>query len=206
MNARAAFVAFLVVVLGVTLGLGCAYYEDRDRYQTAQPEQITASVSYTIHGDTACAPYVRADAEQSAREWGSVSRGHIAYRLVWDLSAETLMQHREAPLILCRTRVVDRGQDVCGGITGTIIEISTAPICNPHATALHELGHLAGIASVADPTAVMNDSSLTTRLTAADVRACAAVGLCPSLRAKDVTTVTVTVDPDMPNPSLEIPP
>lgn len=191
--------AFLPLALSA-----CAYYEDR-ALPVASPDQITQTVSYTIHGDTACPPYVRADCDGSCRDWGTVSRGHIAFRIVWDLDARTVLQYSDVPLIICRSRVVDRGRDVCGGITGTIIEISTAPICNPHATALHELGHLAGIPSLADPVAVMNDSSLTTRLTAADVRACASVGLCPSLRPKDVTTVTLWVDPNIATPSLEIP-
>lgn len=184
---------------------GCAYYEDR--LPVAQPEQITASVSYTIHGDTACAPYVRADAEQSCREWGSVSRGHISYRLAWDLDARTLLQYSDAPLLVCYPRMSDpaTGVELCGATTGNVVYLSTAPLCNTHATALHELGHLAGLRDVPEHPAVMHVWRDAHRIGAADVRECARVGLCPRPGPKDVTTVTVTVDPSIPNVWPEYP-
>jgi len=177
---------------------GCAYEDTRP---VAHAEEITASVSYTIHGDTACAPNVRADTETSCRDWGTVSRGHIAFRVVWDLTASTLLQYSEAPLIVCR----QMPYPYCGSTSGTVVEIGTNPRCNTHATALHELGHLAGIHDIDAPDAVMNVNSITTRLTAADVRACAAIGLCPRPGRPDVTTVTVEIDPAIPRVEPDYP-
>lgn len=175
-----------------TLLVGCA------SVPRGAHDEPARSVRAVIHGDTACTPVQRADCEASASDWGGVSHGHIDYRLVWDLSAQTLFALQDEPLLICRPVVERDGTSYCGMTTGTIVEVSTAPGCNVRGTSLHELGHLAGIHTHTAPGSVMHVSDDVRRLTVVDVQACAAIGLCPAPRKRDVTTVTVTVDPAIP--------
>lgn len=183
-----------------TLLTGCAYYEDR--LPVAQPEQVTTVVSRTLHGDKRCPEHSRAAVDAACATYWQVTTGRARLRVVWDVNDVSIMQLAEEPLVLC----VDSLPPHIGGRTdGDIVRLAPLACPDEYACALHEIGHYLGLQHLPHGHGVMAARNPSRFFSPGDLAELHRVGLYEP-RAKDVTTVTVTVDPNMPNPSLEIPP
>lgn len=182
----------------VLLASACAYYEDR--LPVASPDQITAVVSYTVHGDTNFTPAERSAIEWSAAEWSRFTDGRARLKLVWDYSELTYMALHEQPHI----RRLYPDDVVSGTVAGweyNHVDVALMPDRCPvlAACALHELGHLVGLGHVLQSGCVMSAWNPANTFQAPDLTECQRVNLCSKPRPKDVTTVTVTIDPAIPN-------
>jgi hypothetical protein len=180
---------------------GCAYYEDHARERVRDATNEVAPTKYFsahFHGD--CPVEVQPIIEQKAREWNSVSRQHVSYSIDWDLSGTTIMDHVNDPIIICRPNLRDEhGHAICGASTGTIIELSTSKTCDLESSAVHEFGHQMGLPDLPNSESVMHVSRTNKRISAADVRSCAAHKFCPKPGHQDEVEVKVHIDPSIPS-------
>jgi hypothetical protein len=198
MTPRNALLSGVTIVAGVASANACAYYEDRN-LPVAQPEQVTAIVSSTLHGDDRCAEHTRLAVGAAMGTYAEVTDGRAQLRITWDLTDSTLMTFASAPVLLC-TDLPPRWGD---HVDGDIVRLAIGVCPDEYACALHALGHYLGLRHV-PAHGVMAAHNPARSFSTLDLAELHRVGLYQP-RRQNATTVTVTVDP-MPRPSLEIPP
>ena len=191
-----------LALLSVLL-VACAY---EDSLPVASPDSITTAVSYTIHGDANFTPAERSTIEWAAGEWGRFTDGRARIRMVWDYTDVTYMAFQSVPH-LRRLRPEDVPSPTVAGWEYDHVNIALMPDLCPVfvGCALHELGHLVGLGHVMQSGCVMSAWNPASTFQPPDLTECQRVGLCGKPRPKDVTTVTVTVDPSIPNVTPEYP-
>jgi hypothetical protein len=179
---------------------GCAAYEDRvselGRTMSPVDERI-------IHGDTQFTVPERRAAEHACAMWSTWTKGRVRLSIRWDLDDMTYMD-LPPPLLYRVWQTAETG--TMGGRTqGDLIWWVPDACPDLDACVAHEIGHMLGLQHVASAGQVMSPRNASHVFGVEDYRECVRVGVCRE-RAPDYTTVTVTVDPNMPNPSLEFPP
>lgn len=189
---RPAYMVILLAFLHVVTG--CAYYEDRPEVPAA-PHVVEA----TMHGDANFSPAERATIESSAGAWGAFTNGRARLHIVWDYTDVTFLELASKPHIR-RLRPEDVESKTTAGWEYNETDIALMPDRCPifMGCALHELGHFLGLAHVTEDGCVMSAWNPPSSFQPADLAECIRVGLCVKPRPKDVTTVTVTVDPAIP--------
>jgi hypothetical protein len=200
MTPRSAFVASLTIVLGVTLAIGCAYYEDR---VTDVGKILSPVDERVIHGDTQFSPAERAAAERACYEWATFTRGLHRLTIRWDLD-DTNYLTLPAPRLYRVNPTPETGS--AGGRVDATDNIWWVPdrCTDIQACIMHELGHVLGLQHVAQSHQVMSAVNPAHTFGLADHDECVRVGACRALKS-DITTVTVTVDPIVPNVQPDYP-
>jgi len=176
------FAAFLV---------GCA--------AIALPEPaVTTTPSYdrVLHADTRATPPQRQDIERGLAAFGPFTGGRVRITARWDLDDTTYLD-LPPPWLHLRSRS-DETSNYGGVVDGQLIILVPETCPDLQACMMHETGHLLGldhfdridgqVMSAHNPSRVFG---------VADRRECIRVGVC-ARPSKDVTTVTVTVDPAIP--------
>ncbi len=177
------------LVIAVMAFVGCAY--------PAVPEAPRRTADVTVHGDTRFLPRERLIAETKAHELEALTDGRARVTFLWDYDEENFLRLSSQPHMLRVPRDFTRN-GVVGTFKGGEIGIA-ADVCRDlGACILHELGHLVGMDDVPDANAAMSLVNAAPHFGAADRAECIRVGLC-SVSPRNVTTVTVTVDPSVPS-------
>lgn len=187
-----------LLALAVALS-ACAYYEDRVRDVGAWLAPVDERV---IHGDTRCKPDARAAAESGLLRWQSFTRGRVHLSVRWDLDDTNYLEAHPALFCLAPSPATAN----MGGRTERDVIWWVPEHCSTYKDAciMHEVGHMLGLQHVAVPGQVMSPVNPARVFGAADNRECERVGVCRD-RTLGVTTVTVTIDPDIPNVTPEYP-
>lgn len=180
---------------------GCAYYEDRPT-EPAPPRAVAA----TIHGDTRFDANQRGCAELGAANWLRPSDGRIDLRIVWDYDEAHFLKLSHYPhLVRANAETYAGSASISGDTHGLQIRVFPER-CGSDLTAcfMHEFGHFVGLQHVIrrdgrNYGAVMSPWNAGHEFLVEDIIECRRVGLCPEARPKDVTTVTVFIDPSIPN-------
>jgi hypothetical protein len=189
-----------VTILALSLS-GCAASEDR-ALPVAHPEQVTAVVSRTLHGDTRCPEHTRAAVDAATVGYYRMTDGRARLRVVWDLDAASLMAFANDPLVLCVERPPHQG----GKTNGDVVAISPVACVDEYACALHELGHYLGLQHLRYGHGIMSATNPARSPSDGDFAELVRVGLySTSPHRRDVTTVIVTVDPSVPNVQPDYP-
>lgn len=188
------------ILLVPLLFAGCV----RDAYVSEPSEHYESVVSRTIHGDTRFSKSERALIQSAAAAWGIFTHGRAKLTFVWDLDDESLQDLADRPMIV-RSNKAARVPDCGGNVDGDVMRIVPAVCPDTYACTLHEMGHYLGIGHVPYPHSVMSARGQVRQFSSADREACVGVGLCDRPRAKDITTVNVTIDPAIPPVEPEYP-
>lgn len=182
--------------LALLLLASCAYYEDR----VADVGSLLAPVDErVIHGDTDFTPRERAAAEKSCLEYQTFTRGRVRLSVVWDID-ELNYVNPPTPVLY---RAVSGGTEG-GSVRGDRMWWFPDKCPDLQACIMHEYGHLLGLDHFATPGHVMSAHNPVHRFGPLDYAECERVGVCRD-RKLDVTTVTVTTDPAIPNVWPEYP-
>jgi len=188
------------IPLFATLLAGCAAYEDR--LPVAQPDQITAIVSRTLHGDTRCPEHARIAFAAALGTYASVTDGRARLQVRWDLDNASLMTLSTEPIVLC----VDTLPPHAGGKTdGDVIKLAPLACPDEYACALHEIGHYLGMQHLEHGHGVMAERNPSRSFSDADFVELFRLGLYAPHRRPDFTTVTLTIDPSIPRIEPEYP-
>jgi len=166
---------------------------------------VSPRLAFTLHGDTRFTPAERESCERAARKWGAFTGGRARIAIVWDVDE---MNYLDVPLpMLYRSPRTPETGDF-GGITNDRIVRLVPELCTERASvetcALHEFGHLLGLEHVPESGQLMSAHNPSRVFGVADRRECIRVGVCAQ-PSKDVTTVTVTVDPAIPRVEPDYP-
>ena len=188
-----------LLALAVALS-ACAYYEDRVRDVAVR---LAPADERVIHGDSHFSAEERAAFERTLGAWAGFTRGAVRLSVRWDLTDMTYMDL--PPPLLYRVWASPETGNMGGRTEGELIWWVPDTCTDLQACAMHEVGHMLGLQHVPYAGHVMSPKNPVHVFGPADFRECVRVGVCRE-RSPDYTTVTVTVDPSMPNPSLEIPP
>lgn len=181
------------LLFATTLFTGCTSYEDRS-LPAAQPEGVTAVVSRTLHGDTRCPEHTRSAVGAAMGTYANVTDGRAQLRVAWDVDDTSLMTLAPGPVILC-TDLPPRWGD---HVDGDIVRLALGVCPDEYACALHALGHYLGMVHLPHGHGVMAASNPSRMFSSGDIAELTRVGLYAPRRTKDVTTVTVTIDPAVP--------
>lgn len=154
----------------------------------------------TIHGDTRFLPEERMIAEQAFRSVNEdLTRGCVRLAVAWDFSEIYFLSLADDPHLI-RTPGWMPPQHVAGAYTDAL---RVSPERCPGARLLpcfeHEIGHFLGLEhpEFNAPHSVMQPRNPGARWTHSDRHECERVRFCSVLIPEDVTTVTVTIDPDV---------
>lgn len=207
MTPRSVFGALLTVALGVSLAIGCAYYEDRAADRITEIGRLMAPVDErVIHGDDAFTPNERAAFERGLVAWQQFTRGRVHLTVAWDLDDANYLTLRPA-LFRVEPNVL-QGRDAAWTV-GESMWSAPESCPDKQACFMHEVGHFLGLCTAARghvpyPHNVMSASNPSHDFGYGDWRECLAVGVCRE-SVPDVTTVTVKVDPAVPNVEPDYP-
>jgi hypothetical protein len=166
-------------------------------------EMEPAAVDALFHGDTRFDRRERQVFESKLEAFRVFTEGRVRLGVTWDLDEENYMG-----IVLSGAYTVLRSPATYAGKHGGKTEarmIRLVPdVCMDFgACALHELGHFVGFEHVKVPGSVMSEKNPGAVFTVADRAQCVQLGLCS--RAGYATTVTLTVDKDIPNVGGEYP-
>ena len=190
-------------MLALALLTSCAYYEDRIADVGAQ---LAPSDERVIHGDTHFSPEERAAFERALISWQTFTRGRVRLSVRWDLDEHNFLDVYPA---LYRVYATDETGRKGGKTEGDSIWWVPDTCPDKQACAMHEIGHFLGLCvppreHVPYAGQVMSARNPSHVFGAADYRECIEVGVCRE-RKLDITTVTVTIDPSIPNVTPEYP-
>lgn len=178
---------------------GCAYAEDRVHDVGTV---LAPSDERTIHGDTQFAPHERDAFQRGLLAYQGFTRGRVRISVRWDLDSMTYMDLE--PPILYRVSQSPETANMGGRTEGDLIWWVPDACNDLQACAMHEVGHMLGMQHVPYAGQVMSPVNPAHTFGAADYRECVRVGVCRERQA-DYTTVTVQVDPAIPNVYPEYP-
>ena len=195
------------LLLVLVLACSCAYYEDRAAEKITEVGKLMAPVDERIiHGDDEFTGHEREAFEAGLIAWAQFTRGRVRLHVIWDLDGTNYLTLRPA---LFRVLPNDMHDGRAGAVEGDSIWWAPEACPDKQACAEHEVGHFLGLCVFPRPHVpytnnVMSATNPSRNFGYGDWRECLYVGVCKEPRP-DVTVVTVTVDPTMPNPSLEYP-
>lgn len=157
-----------------------------------------------IHGDTRFLPAERATALAAAEHVAQLTDGHARAYFVWDFDETRFIALADEPHMLRTPKEFATREG--GGSTDAIrVVVENCP--DLLACMEHELGHFFGMnhPTYSAPHSVMQERNAGARWTHTDRAECVRVRLCRPIALRDNTTVTLTIDPDVPRVEPEYP-
>jgi len=190
-------------ILGMAFVVGCA----PTRYVEAPMTDVIRedAVVHVIHGDTRYLPTERAAWIEAAKRTAELTDGRARAYFVFDLDETRYMMLAEEPHAI-RTPAW-MATDRTAGDSTDALRVVPEKCPDLLACMMHELAHHFGMGhpDYQAPHSVMNEKNPGHVWTHTDRAECRTVGLCRELIPKDVTTVTVTIDPAIPRVEPEYP-
>lgn len=182
---------FLCAYVLTCLMGGCAYYEDRS---STTPKEHPAVVSRMFHGDTRCSERTRIVFETACSTYRVVTDARARLYVTWDVNDKTLMGLINESLVVCTDALPAH---IGGSVSGDIIRLPVTACPDEYACALHEIGHYLGLQHLKYGHGVMAERNPARSFSPGDYMELQRVGLYV-FTSKDVTSVTVWVDPAIP--------